>query len=88
MKVKYKKIFLKDLRRLPEKISEKIQKLVFVEIPDLEGIGQIRKFKKIKGYDTFYRIRVGEYRVGFMGKDNEIVFYRALHRKDIYRYFP
>lgn len=88
MKVKFKKIFLKDLKRLPANISEKIQKLVFVEIPGYEEIGQIRKIKKIKGFDTFYRIRVGEYRIGFMGKDNEVVFYRALHRKDIYRYFP
>ncbi|MGA1264796.1 MAG: type II toxin-antitoxin system RelE family toxin, partial [Prochlorothrix sp.] len=49
---------------------------------------------KLKGYDTYYRIRVGDYRIGLEvlhqsdSGNLEIVFVRVLHRKEIYRYFP
>ena len=42
----------------------------------------------MKGYDTFYRIRLGDYRMGIDVLDNEVIIARLLHRKDIYRYFP
>ncbi len=36
----------------------------------------------------YYRIRVGDYRIGVEVVGDEILFVRILHRKDIYRYFP
>jgi mRNA interferase RelE/StbE len=42
----------------------------------------------MKGYTNFYRIKTGDYRIGFEYKDGEIIIYRVLHRKDIYKYFP
>lgn len=42
----------------------------------------------LKANKPFYRIRVGDYRIGFMLDNDILVFMRVLHRKDIYRYFP
>jgi mRNA interferase RelE/StbE len=42
----------------------------------------------MQGYDNFYRIRLGEYRIGIELVDDEIIFTRFLHRKDVYKYFP
>ncbi|MGL4377778.1 MAG: type II toxin-antitoxin system RelE family toxin [Microcoleaceae cyanobacterium] len=42
----------------------------------------------MKGDDNAYRLRVGDYRIGFYFDDETITFVRVLHRKDIYRYFP
>jgi mRNA-degrading endonuclease RelE of RelBE toxin-antitoxin system len=35
-----------------------------------------------------YRIRIGDYRVGFYLIKDEIIFSRVLNRKEMYRYFP
>jgi mRNA interferase RelE/StbE len=37
---------------------------------------------------VYYRIRLGDYRVGLKIENNTVCFVRFLHRKDIYRYFP
>ncbi|MFB2833142.1 type II toxin-antitoxin system RelE family toxin [Floridanema evergladense] len=44
--------------------------------------------KKLKGYENAYRIRVGDYRIGFTFDSETVIFYRVLHRKEFYRYFP
>lgn len=45
-------------------------------------------FEKLKGYQTYYRIRFGNYRVGVGYEEDVLTFQRVLHRKEIYRYFP
>ena len=48
----------------------------------------IPRIKKLKGHDTFYRIKIGNYRIGFEMVNDELILTRILHRKEIYRYFP
>ena len=48
----------------------------------------ISNLKKLKGQGRYYRIRVGEHRVGLKIKADTVVFIRVLNRKEIYRYFP
>ena len=89
MKVTYTKKFLKDLKDLNSTdVYEKICILVLEEIPNTEDLSTIANLSKLKGDDTAYRIRVGDYRIGFFMEDNEIVMSRVLHRSEIYRYFP
>jgi len=40
------------------------------------------------GYKNAYRIRLGNYRIGFLMIADELILNRVLHRKDIYDYFP
>ena len=47
-----------------------------------------RDLKKISGTTDFYRIRVGDYRIGIVAGDDEAEFVRCLPRRDLYRYFP
>ena len=67
---------------------EKVKTLVFDDIPKLSDIDEVKNLKKLKGSKPFYRVRVGNYRIGFRLDHNTLVFMRVLHRKDIYRYFP
>ena len=85
----FKKTFLKDLAELPTPQRKNIEKLVFEDIPTTEDIIGLVDIKKIQGYEDFYRIRIGNYRIGCeVQKGNKIIFYRVKHRKDIYRIFP
>ncbi len=88
MEIKYKKQFLKDLARLPRSYRNNVEELVFEIIPD-EGPFDIKqRVSKLKGKDNYYKIRVGEYRIGLYIKNDLLEFKRVLHRKEIYRYFP
>ena len=88
MKVRYEASFSKDLKSIREKTLLGKIKDIIEEVKIADSIQQINNLKKLKGYDTFYRIKFGDYRVGIEIVDNEIIFTRFLHRKEIYRYFP
>jgi mRNA interferase RelE/StbE len=51
-------------------------------------VSDIVNIKKLSGFKYHYRIRIGNYRVGIVIKNNEVIFERFLHRKDIYKYYP
>jgi mRNA interferase RelE/StbE len=85
----YKKTFLKDLANLPLVYRERIEKLAFEEIPELGNIFGSMDIKKMRGYKDYYRIRVGNYRIGCkVDAENSIIFYRVKSRNDIYKVFP
>ncbi len=88
MKVFYEASFEKDLKKIDDqKIFNKIRELIsLVKISD--SISDMKNIKKLHGNKSFYRIRIGDYRIGFECVEDTIVFVRALHRKDIYKYFP
>ncbi len=44
--------------------------------------------EQMKGYPSYYKVRFGSYRIGIKIENDTIILERALHRKDIYRYFP
>jgi len=86
--VKFEAKFAKDLRAIKNaKHLDKIKDIINAckAARDLSELSQI---KKLQGYDSFYRIRLGDYRIGIEVVEDEIIFIRFLHRKDIYKYFP
>lgn len=88
MKLRFEESFEKDLRRIRDKDILKRVKEIIDESKKAEDLSAIRSLKKLTGYDTFYRIRLGDYRIGLEILEEEIIFTRILPRKDIYRYFP
>lgn len=87
----YKKSFLKDLLKIhPKKTQEKIEEVVFKQIPDLKNPFLYAGLEAMQRYHNFYKIRVGNFRIGIWidQKSQQVEFRRVLHRKDIYRYFP
>ncbi|MGB3298096.1 MAG: type II toxin-antitoxin system RelE/ParE family toxin [Phormidesmis sp.] len=89
MRVEYLPTFLKDLSKL-KSIStySAIRKLAFEEMLDYPSLQEVRNLKKLKGSDIAYRIRIGDYRVGFFFENETVTFARVLHRSKIYRSFP
>lgn len=88
MKIKYESKFAKDLRSIRDtKLLAKIKEMID-ECKAAENLTELKNVKKLQGYDTFYRIRIGEYRVGLEVLNDELIFTRFLHRKDVYKYFP
>lgn len=88
MKVLYNKRFLKDLAALPPAERGRIEKFAFIRASSVRSFRQLEHIEKLTGYQTYYKIRFGNYRLGLQFKDDTLVFERVLHRKEIYRYFP
>ena len=63
-------------------------KQIILTCKQAESLGEINNLKKMQGYDSFYRIRLGDYSVGIEILENKVIFVRFLHRKDIYKFFP
>ncbi len=88
MKVKIDKSFQKDLKRINNKaLNQKIVASI-EDIQKAQSIKEIINLKKLSGTSDFYRIRIGDYRLGVIIEKDTIEFIRCLHRKNIYKYFP
>ncbi len=88
MKVCFETSFEKDLKKVKDKkllknVSESID-----EVKKARDLSKIRNLTKLRGYKTFYRIRIGDYRLGLDVEGDKVIFTRILYRKDIYKYFP
>ena len=67
------------LRRIKKVIEQVEAARTFQEIPNL---------KRLEASGKYYRIRVGDHRLGFVFEQGAVTFVRCLDRKKIYRHFP
>jgi len=85
----YATTFLKDYERLPHSVRARVKRIAFgEEIRQDPFLGE--RTIKLRGYKDYYRIRVGDYRIGLrLDFDRRLIeFRRVLHRNQIYRRFP
>jgi mRNA interferase RelE/StbE len=88
MKIIYERSFLKDIQKISDKnLLDKID-IMIESVKKATEINEIKNIKKLKGHTTAYRMRLGDYRLGFFLENNALIFTRFLHRKEIYRLFP
>ncbi len=88
MKAGFKTSFVKDLRNIRDKSTlKRIQKTI-EHVEHAQSLADVTNLKKLKGGSNYYRVKVGDYRVGIIVEGNEVSFIRCLNRKEIYRYFP
>jgi len=89
MKIEFDKSFLKSLDKIKDsKILQKIEKII-IECESSTRISEISNIKKLSGFSNYFRIKSGNYRIGFEFIDKSIIrFIIITHRKDIYKRFP
>ena len=86
MKVEYRRSFEKDLSKIRDRsLLERIREII-EEVENAESLAAVSNIKKLKSEGNYYRIRVGDYRIGIANRET-VVFIRFLHRKEIYKYF-
>lgn len=88
MKVEFRKSFTKDLRGVSDKNILKRVKDAIEAVEKADVITEIPNRKKLKGDGNYFRVRIGDYRLGFALENETIIFVRFLHRKEIYKFFP
>jgi mRNA interferase RelE/StbE len=88
MQVEFLSKFSKDIDKINQKsVRNNLVKLIQLieSVNDLENLPNL---KKLTGHKSAYRVRIGDYRVGFFYESRKVIFARIVHRKDIYKVFP
>ena len=88
MKVEFRKSFAKDLGKIRDQDLLDRIKVVIEEIENAENLLGVSNIKKLKANGDYYRLRVGDYRIGLIEDEEIISLICILHRREMYRYFP
>ena len=90
MDILFKPSFIKDFNELPAKTKADVRKICMEDFLAAKNLTELKyaDLNSIKGFKGYYRIRTGDYRIGFKKEGQFIIFMRVRHRKDIYKFFP
>jgi len=82
-RIEYAKGVDKDFRKIPPKTADRITKAIDRLGSDPRPAGSV----KLVGFESEYRIRVGDYRIIYQIHDSVLIVLviEVGHRKDIYR---
>ncbi len=81
--VRFARAAIRDLKRLGVAVRRRLHN----RAASLGGNPRPRGAKKLRGLDELYRVRVGDYRLIYQVRDEEllVLVVRARHRRDPYQ---
>jgi mRNA interferase RelE/StbE len=88
LKIEFRESFLRDIRKIKDKGVLETLKKAIVDVENAESLVEITNLKKMHGSRGYFRIRLGDHRIGIKRDAETIHFVRFLHRREIYRFFP
>lgn len=88
MRVAARRSFERDIKKIKDQTVKQKIKAAIQEMQAAEKISDLPQIKKLAGHPYAYRVRVGNYRIGFYYLDEQIILARVKDRKDLYTYFP
>lgn len=88
MRVAFRKSFTRDLKKIRDNNLLQQVRAAIEEVEAAPNLNMISNLKQLKGEREYFRIKIGNYRIGLKLENDTFIFIRFLHRKDIYRYFP
>jgi len=86
-KILFQKSAYKEYRALPIDIKKRVDRVL--EMLSIDPLSEVLKFKKIRGKENHYRIRVGDYRIIYSPQHDTLIIrvIRIGHRRDVYRFY-
>jgi mRNA interferase RelE/StbE len=89
MIVEFDKSFEKSLHKVNDLGTLKKLKRIIYQIETAQSLTSIPHIVKLTGYSAYYRLRLGDYRIGIeLTNKSTIRLIVIAHRKDIYEVFP
>jgi len=88
MNRRFRKSFARDLKKIKaQDILDRINQVI-EEVTAATDLKQVGDLKKMSGTAHYYRIRIGDLRIGIKVEKDTVEFVRCLPRRDLYKYFP
>jgi mRNA interferase RelE/StbE len=88
MNIVFKSSFLNSIKKIKNKKLKLEIGEIILKCEEASGLPDISNLKKLKGFQSYYRIRTGDYRLGLKFEDDKLYFVEFDHRKNIYKKFP
>jgi mRNA interferase RelE/StbE len=88
VKIVFKRSFAKDLKKVRRQTLRDQVQAVIEQVEQENDLSTISQVKHLTSDGPYFRIRVGDYRIGIVYEEDTVIFVRFLHRKDIYKFFP
>ena len=83
MKVDFKRSFLKDLKRIKDiAIRDRVRETI-QSVEQAQHLQEIGNLKKLRYGDRYYRVRIGDYRLGLILEGDTVIFARFLQGKGL-----
>jgi mRNA interferase RelE/StbE len=89
MIIEFDRSFDKSLNKIQDPTILRRLRQVIIQLENSPSLLQIPNIVKLSGYTDYYRIRIGDYRVGIeVINSTTIRFIIIANRKNIYKNFP
>jgi len=88
VKTAFRESFARDLKGVRDKKLLQRVKDSIEAVERADSLADFPNLKKLKGAKSYFRLKLGDYRIGLALENDTVVFVRVLDRKDIYKYFP
>ncbi|MCI0378608.1 MAG: type II toxin-antitoxin system RelE/ParE family toxin [Gemmataceae bacterium] len=85
MKSAFRKSFARDVKKIKDDDIKKRVQQVIEEVEKAADLQSIHNLKKLTGTAKYYRIRIGDHRIGVLVKADTVEFVRCLSRRDLSR---
>ena len=88
MEIVFMNSYLRSIKKIKDK--ELLIDLNFA-VENIEtsiNLTDVKNIKKMSDYNNFFRIKIGDYRLGIVNENNIIYLVQFEHRNDIYKKFP
>jgi len=88
VKSTFRQSFVRDLRKIKDETTLERVRQVIAQVDEARALTDVKDMTKLSGSNKFYRIRIGDYRIGIVVETETVEFVRCLNRREIYRFFP
>jgi mRNA interferase RelE/StbE len=88
VKTAFRESFARDLKTVRDRKLLQRVKEVIEAVEKADSLSDLPNLKKLKGTKGYFRLKLGDYRIGLVLENDTMLFVRFLDRKDIYKYFP
>ena len=88
MNFEFEKAFVRDFKKLRNKELANAIIEAIKQVSQASAINDVANLKKLSGYKSAFRTRIGDYRIGVINENDTVTFVAFAHRKDIYKRFP
>ena len=88
MKVLFVKAFEKEISKIKDKRLALSVRFIINTLETSTSLRAVPNVKKLEGHKFAYRIRLGDYRIGFYYQNDVVTLAAFGFRKDIYKKFP
>jgi mRNA interferase RelE/StbE len=89
MIVEFEDTFTDCLKKIKDaSVRHRIEQII-KKLENVNSLQEVSNIKAIKGWEKYYRIRFGDFRIGFfLESESTIILLAVAHRSKIYKHFP